>query len=71
MIFLDADKQGYIDYLNKLMPLLRPGGIIAAHNMNEQQADPDFVKAITTNPELETLFLHMDSTGVSVTLKKR
>ncbi len=70
MIFLDADKQGYIDYLDKLMPLLRPGGIIAAHNMNVRQADPDFVKAITTNPDLETLFLHMDGTGVSVTLKK-
>ena len=70
MIFLDADKQGYLDYRDKLMPLLRPGGIVAAHNMNVRQADSDFVKAITTNPDLETLFLHMDGTGVSVTLKK-
>ena len=27
--------------------------------------------AITTNPDLETLFLHMEGAGVSVTLKKR
>lgn len=24
VIFLDADKEGYIDYLAKLLPLLRP-----------------------------------------------
>ena len=71
ILFLDADKQGYIDYLNKLMPLIRPGGLIIAHNMNTQQADPGYVEAITTNPDLETLFLHMDVTGVGVTLKKR
>jgi len=34
LIFLDADKSGYIDYLNKLLPLLRPGGLVLAHNMN-------------------------------------
>ena len=71
MIFLDADKEGYIDYLNKLLPLVRPGGIIVAHNMNARQADPRYVKATTTNPDMETLFLHMEGTGVSVTLKKR
>jgi len=71
MLFLDADKEGYIDYLEKLMPLMRPGGIIVAHNMTMRQADPNYVKAITTNPDLETLFLHMDGAGVGVTLKKR
>ena len=30
-----------------------------------------YVEAITTNPQLETLFLHMDRSGVGVTLKKR
>jgi len=71
VLFLDADKEGYIDYLNKLMPLLRPGGLILAHNMNPGQADPRYVEAITSNPDLETLFLHMDGAGVGVTLKKR
>lgn len=71
ILFFDADKEGYIDYLNKLMKLVRPGGLIIAHNMNVQQADPNCVKAITTNPDLETIFLHMDATGVGVTLKKR
>jgi predicted O-methyltransferase YrrM len=71
VVFLDADKEGYIDYLNKLMPLLRPGGLVLAHNINPGQADPRYVEAITTNPDLETLFLHQDGAGVSVTLKKR
>ena len=71
ILFMDADKQGYIDYLGKLLPLVRPGGLVVAHNMNAWQADPRYVEAITTNPDLETLFLHMDGTGVGVTLKKR
>jgi predicted O-methyltransferase YrrM len=71
ILFLDADKEGYIDYLNKLMPLLRPGGLVIAHNMNTRQADPRYVKAITENPKLETLILLKEGTGVSVTLKKR
>jgi len=71
VLFLDADKEGYIDYLEKLLPRLRPGGLVVAHNMNERQADPRYTKAITTNADLETLFLHMDRAGVGVTLKKR
>jgi predicted O-methyltransferase YrrM len=71
ILFLDADKEGYIDYLNKLLPLVRPGGLVVAHNMNVSQADARYVKAITTNPDLETLFLHMDAAGISVTMKKR
>lgn len=71
VLFLDADKQSYIDYLEKLMPLIRPGGLIIVHNMNTRQADPRFVKAITEDPQLETLILLREGTGVGVTLKKR
>ncbi len=71
VLFLDADKQGYVDYLEKLLPLVRPGGLIIAHNMDARQADPRYVKAITTNPKLETLFVHLRDSGIGVTLKKR
>lgn len=71
LLFIDADKEGYLDYLEKLLPLVRPGGLIVAHNMNPGQADRGYLKAITTNPKLETLFLHMEGAGVGVTLKKR
>lgn len=71
LVFLDADKEGYADYLKKLLPLVKPGGLVLGHNMNPAQADPAFLKAITTDPQLETLFLNMRSTGISVSLKKR
>ncbi len=71
MVFLDADKEGYIDYLQKLLPLVRPGGLIVAHNMTERMADPRYVTAITTNPALETIFINMTGSGIGITLKKR
>jgi len=71
LLFLDADKPGYIDYLQKLLPLVRPGGLVVAHNMVSPPPDPRYIAAITTNPDLETVFLHMDASGVGVTLKKR
>jgi len=71
ILFLDADKQGYIDYLNKCLPLVKPGGLIVAHNITQRMADPRYVKAITNNPELETVFLPTQGAGVSLTLKKR
>jgi predicted O-methyltransferase YrrM len=71
LVFIDADKEGYLDYLNQLLPLVRPGGLVVAHNMRVPPPEPRFVNAITTRPELETIFLNMHSAGLSVTLKKR
>jgi predicted O-methyltransferase YrrM len=67
ILFLDADKQGYIDYLDKLLPLVRPGGLVVAHNITPGMADPDYMTAINTNPDLETIV----RSGVGITLKKR
>ncbi|OHB85880.1 MAG: hypothetical protein A2Z38_06585 [Planctomycetes bacterium RBG_19FT_COMBO_48_8] len=72
IVFIDADKDGYLDYLNKLLPLVRPGGLILAHNTTDVGSQmQDYLEAITTNPELETIFLHKATTGIGVTLKKR
>ena len=67
VVFIDADKEGYLDYLHKLLPLVRPGGLILAHNV---EMVPDYVKAVTTNPDLETIF-YTEGAGLGVTLKKR
>lgn len=64
VVFLDADKGGYVEYLDILLPLVRPGGLVLADNV---EMAPDYVRAVTTNPDLETVF----SDGLGVTLKKR
>jgi caffeoyl-CoA O-methyltransferase len=64
--FIDADKEGYVDYLNKLLPLVRPGGLILAHNVDMVR---DYVRAIASNPDLETIF-YKEGNGLSVSMKK-
>ena len=72
ILYIDADKAGYFDYFTKLLPLVRPGGLILAHNTTDLASEmQDYLKAITNNPELETIFLHKKPSGLSVTLKKR
>jgi len=65
ILFIDADKEGYTDYLNKLLPRVRPGGLILSHNI--EMIGQDYIDAITKNPNLETV----QAQGVTVTLKKR
>lgn len=65
--FIDADKEGYVDYLNTLLPLIRPGGLILAHNINTA---PDYIKAVSDNPALETVH-YMHGGGLSITIRKR
>lgn len=72
ILFIDADKDGYLDYLHKLLPLVRPGGLILAHNTTDVASQmQDYLEAVTTNAALETVFLHQEGSGIGVTLKKR
>lgn len=71
LLFIDADKEGYYDYLNQLLSLVRPGGLVVAHNMDQGMVDQRYVEAITTNPDLETLLLSTGSGNIGVSLKKR
>ena len=66
MLFLDADKEGYVDYLERLLPLVRPGGLILAHNIDMA---PEYDRRVTSNPALETQYFR-EGGGMSITLKK-
>jgi caffeoyl-CoA O-methyltransferase len=66
LVFLDADKDGYVDYLDNLLPRLRPGGLILAHNA---QYAPKFLDRVRSAAGLETVRLTQAS-GLSATLKK-
>ena len=63
--FIDADKDGYPDYLARLAPLVRPGGLILAHNFDQAAA---YGRAVTADPALETL---VPAASLAITLKKR
>ncbi len=71
VVFLDAEKKGYVDYLRKLLPLVRPGGLILGHDMHRPMPDPRYIEAVTRNPDLDTSFIMMESFGISMTVKKR
>jgi caffeoyl-CoA O-methyltransferase len=70
LVFIDADKEGYLDYLDKLLPLVRPGGLLVTHNVSMAAVAEGYLKAVKANPDLET-FLYSDGASMSVTLKKR
>jgi predicted O-methyltransferase YrrM len=70
LIFLDANKSGYVEYLNLALELSRPGTLILADNvirhglvLNPHPADPNdagakaFNEAIARHPRLESLIL--------------
>ena len=67
VVFIDADKEGYVDYLNKLLPLVRPGGLILAHNTDMV---PEYMKRVTSSADLDTV-VYTTGGGMAVTLKKR
>jgi predicted O-methyltransferase YrrM len=71
ILFIDAEKEGYDAYLKELLPYVRPGGLIVAHNMKRPAPNPRYIEAITTSPDLDTSFVLMDGAGVGITLKKR
>lgn len=72
IVLLDAEKEGFCDYLEKLLPLVRKGGLIIAHDSSGQaNMMDDYFKAITENPDLETVLVDASKWGVCVTRKMR
>ena len=67
LAFIDAEKSGYLDYLHQLLPMVRPGGLILAHNV---EMVPDYMAAVKGDPSLETV-VFTEGAGMAVTLKKR
>ena len=72
IVLLDAEKEGFCDYLAKLLPLVREGGLIIAHDSSGQaHMMDDYFKAITENPNLETVLVDASKWGMCITRKMR
>jgi predicted O-methyltransferase YrrM len=67
VVFIDTEKSGYVDYLKRVLPLVRPGGLILAHNVDMA---PDYVQAVSADPALETVY-YLQGNQLAITLKKR
>jgi predicted O-methyltransferase YrrM len=46
VLFLDAQKEGYDDYLKELLPLVRPGSLVLAHDMRRTSPNPRYHEAM-------------------------
>lgn len=66
VVFIDAEKEGYPDYLRQMLPLLRPRGLILAHNIDMVR---EYVDIVAADPNLETIF-YLDGGGLGITMKK-
>jgi len=71
-IFIDADKESYIEYFDLCLPLVRKGGIIGADNIlfperfNEMMAD--YLSHVRNNPNVQSVTVPIDN-GEEVTIK--
>jgi len=56
-VFLDADKEGQVDYFNKLYPKkLSPGALLAAHNAIRQgDSMKDYLELVREHPDFDTV----------------
>ncbi len=69
-VFIDAWKQDYGRYLELVVPLVPPGGVIVAHNTtNLRDQLLDFIQAVKTHPQLKTTFAEPGPGGFSVSFK--
>jgi len=58
-VFIDADKEGQMDYFNKLYPKkLVPGGILAVHNaIRQAHSMKVYLEMIQKHPDFDTVIL--------------
>ncbi len=72
LVFVDADKRGYRDYLKNLLPKLKPGGCFTAHNVSNtfMAGIEDFLQYVYSIDSLETTIDRSSNAGISISYKK-
>jgi len=71
-IFIDADKERYIQYFEAVLPMVKPGGIIGADNIlfpeRFQKFTNLYVKHVRKNPSIRSITIPIDN-GEELSLK--
>ncbi len=71
-VFIDAWKPDYLKYLKLVLPKMKPGGVITAHNVTSEGGSMrGFLEEIRTNPKLETTIDYSSRAGVSISYVKK
>jgi predicted O-methyltransferase YrrM len=73
-VFLDADKEGQMDYFKKLYPKkLAAGGMIAVHNAISEAGDmKDYTETISRLPDFDTVIISTTmGDGISLSYRHR
>lgn len=71
-IFIDADKSWYKNYALALLPKLKVGGCLTAHNVLNRYmwGIREFLDYINSLPNLETIIDRSSRSGISISYKK-
>lgn len=71
-VFIDAWKPDYEKYLKLVLPKMKPGGVITAHNVTSEGGSmKGFLEEIHNNPKLETTIDRRNRAGVSISYVKK
>jgi predicted O-methyltransferase YrrM len=79
-VFIDADKDWYINYAKALIPKIEPGGCLAAHNVQERASaygggyvsDTDrYLQYMRDRPDFETRVHPGSRAGIAMSYKKK
>jgi predicted O-methyltransferase YrrM len=69
-VFIDAWKGDYVKYLDLVLPLVPPGGIIMAHNTRNLRSElREFIDRVQNDPQLQTELVEPSPGGFSVSVK--
>lgn len=72
LVFIDAWKDDYPRYLELVLPKVRSGGIIAAHNVisHHSHGIKRYLELVEADPQLETSYIEEGPAGISISKKK-
>lgn len=69
LIFIDAEKEDYVDHFRRVFPMIRVGGLIVADNVLSHDIS-DYQTLVRDDPDCETTTVPLDR-GLELTVRVR